>query len=1229
MPDDRQDAVSHIHVRHFLFLLACLAVLGGCRSEADTFVAEATLIGDATEGYGPYEVVARARGGREITSARLHWQVVGDDSVQQVFMTSLDSDPLAVRGAITAPVGTTAQGETTREPFVLGTRIQYWVRVESAGGGSATAPFEAPGETYEFVVGPARQPVLPLEVSPTRGPSTGGTRVFVRGEGFRPTTEVLFGASLSAEVVYHTSHLLEVVTPPTAAGSAPLLVRNPTGAAGRLPDAFFFVPPPQPTTVRPDSGPTRGGTRVTIDGSGFQDGAVITLGGLPVADPLVVSPTRILATTPAHEAGPVALAIVNPDGQSGTLEGAFTYVPPPTVLTVNPEAGPVEGGQAVTVTGTGFRQGLTLLFDDQPAEVTATAQTVIRAVTPPHGAGFVDVTVVNPDGQRASLRDGYAYLGPPELLDVTPETGSTLGGTEVTLTGRNFFRGMTASFGGADCVDLVVVTDTLATCVTARHPLGLVDVVIENIDGRSATLFGGFEYIPPAPEIIDIQPNRGPDLGGTVVTITVRYLQPGASADFDGLGAGVVSVTIDGDVGTIVVRTPRHPEGLSDVSVTNPDGQSATRVDGFLFVGPPIIDSIDPDRGPDTGGQEVTITGRNFLVGMTVQFDGVEAEVIEIDPESGRIVVLTPPHAIGFVDVRIENTDARSDTAEDAYEYVLLPPSIREIDPASGPVWGGNEVRVVGTGFRVGVRVLINGQPVAVTRVSGTELVLVMPAGEAGPVTLEVINPDDQSASGTYTYIAPTFAPEGGLIAGFTTVTIRSPGLDPDVVVRFGPRPAVEVDFVSENEIRVVTPPGTVGTTDIRIVTGNARDATFPDAFAYRIFADVTEETNLPEERSCIEAEAADVDGDGDTDLVLALGGVFQDDSRNVRNALYRNENGRLVREEFGPAENGMNASLEDFDGDGDLDLMIANLDGLNRLYTNDGRGNFTDVSARLPIGRASYDAGFLDANGDGRLDIFLVNTAEPENLFINTGNGQFVDRTSLLPPTNNSEHDHDYHFGDLDGDGRDDIVISVDATVEANLRPRYDAFNRVLMSSQGGRYTRSAGGPSAALGDYLDSQFGDIDGDGDLDLVMADNIDNSAPNVSPVTLFQRNGVIIYTNDGRGGLTDDRTRIDQEILGPGTSVTLRDLDDDGDLDLMVAVLARVGDIQPGFLRGQPNWIYVNRGDGFFFDASSAWPALRDGTYDIEVMDVDNDDIQDLYICNYLGPNRLFVQTSTP
>ncbi len=73
-------------------------------------------------------------------------------------------------------------------------------------------------------------------------------------------------------------------------------------------------------------GPTSGGTRVVIPGSGFVAGARVTFGGIPATSVSVDSGTQITAVTPAHIAGAVEIVITNPDGQSGYLPGAFTYV---------------------------------------------------------------------------------------------------------------------------------------------------------------------------------------------------------------------------------------------------------------------------------------------------------------------------------------------------------------------------------------------------------------------------------------------------------------------------------------------------------------------------------------------------------------------------------------------------------------------------------------------------------------------------------------------------------------------------------------------------------------------------------------------------------------------------------------------------------------------------------------------------------------------------------------
>jgi len=83
--------------------------------------------------------------------------------------------------------------------------------------------------------------------------------------------------------------------------------------------------PPQLTLVSPTSGPPAGGTTVTLTGTGFQSGATVVMGGVAASVTSVTS-TRIVAVTPAHAAGPVAVTVTNPDATSATAANAFTYV---------------------------------------------------------------------------------------------------------------------------------------------------------------------------------------------------------------------------------------------------------------------------------------------------------------------------------------------------------------------------------------------------------------------------------------------------------------------------------------------------------------------------------------------------------------------------------------------------------------------------------------------------------------------------------------------------------------------------------------------------------------------------------------------------------------------------------------------------------------------------------------------------------------------------------------
>ncbi|HEX5736740.1 MAG TPA: alkaline phosphatase family protein [Blastocatellia bacterium] len=110
-------------------------------------------------------------------------------------------------------------------------------------------------------------------------------------------------------------------------------LNNPPAAASTAPDMTEFFdlstsPTPVVSSVTPNTGPTAGGTSITINGSGFTTGATVIIGGVPATNVTVAGGTTITALTPAHAAGAVDVMVTNTNGLSTTLTGGFTYVLP-------------------------------------------------------------------------------------------------------------------------------------------------------------------------------------------------------------------------------------------------------------------------------------------------------------------------------------------------------------------------------------------------------------------------------------------------------------------------------------------------------------------------------------------------------------------------------------------------------------------------------------------------------------------------------------------------------------------------------------------------------------------------------------------------------------------------------------------------------------------------------------------------------------------------------------
>ena len=589
-------------------------------------------------------------------------------------------------------------------------------------------------------------------------------------------------------------------------------------------------PAPSVSSVSPNNGPTAGGTAVTITGTNFAAGATVTIGGAAATNVTVVSGTQITATTPAGSAG-AATVTVTVNGQAGSLANAFTYIAPPTVTSVSPSTGPIAGGTAVTITGTNFATGATVTIGGTAAtNVVVVSGTQITATTPAGSAGAATVTVTV-NGQSGSLTNGFTYVVPPTVSSVSPNTGTTAGGTAVTITGTNFATGATVTFGGTAATNVVVVSATQITATTPAGSAGAVTVTVTNPGVPSGSLANGFTYVV-VPTITSISPNNGPIAGGTAVTITGTNFAAGATVTIGGTAATNV-VVVSGT--QITATTPAHAAGAVTVTVTV-NSQSGSLTNGFTYNAPPTVSSVSPNNGPIAGGTAVTITGTNFATGATVTFGGTAATNVVV-VSATQITATTPAGSAGAVTVTVTNPGVPGGSLANGFTYVVIP-TVTSISPNNGPIAGGTAVTITGTNFAAGATVTIGGTAATnVAVVSGTQITATTPAHAAGAVTVTVtVNSQSGSLTNGFTYNAPptvsSVSPNNGPVAGGTAVTITGTNFATGATVTFGGTAATNVVVVSGTQITATTPAGSVGAVTVT-VTVNGQSGSLASGFTY------------------------------------------------------------------------------------------------------------------------------------------------------------------------------------------------------------------------------------------------------------------------------------------------------------------------------------------------------------------------------------------------------------
>jgi hypothetical protein len=315
-------------------------------------------------------------------------------------------------------------------------------------------------------------------------------------------------------------------------------------------------------------------------------------------------------------------------------------------------------------------------------------------------------------------------------------------------------------------------------------------------------------------------------------------------------------------------------------------------------------------------------------------------------------------------------------------------------------------------------------------------------------------------------------------------------------------------------------------------------------------------------------------DADGDSDL----------------DALLIGENGSLLVQtgplQFSARISGVlgsfrnrDGALADFDGDGDLDVVIAR-DSLNRLYLNSGGGNFVE-NTFTALGSNSFDARGVaagDVDQDGDADIVFANASSADLVMRNNGAGLFAPAPTALPGSARSSC---IALLDVDLDGDLDIVRGNDA-----------ADTELLLNDGAGAFTAAATPLPSDGGGALAVLPLDADGDGDMDLLL--------PNAA-------GGARLLLAGAGGAFTDASSWLPANLPTPQRT-TLLDLDGDSDLDV--------------FFTSTSGAVLLQNQGARFVDVSSRLPAVDGPCFGCSAADADGDGDPDLFVTR--GRVQLYV-----
>lgn len=536
--------------------------------------------------------------------------------------------------------------------------------------------------------------------------------------------------------------------------------------------------------------------------------------------------------------------------------------PAPAISSIAPTEGTTEGGTVVTINGANFQSGARVNFGSSAAaSVSFVSATQLRATTRPSTAGTVTVEVINPDGKKA-IHNGFTFKSPrppaPSITSISPTSGSTAGGTVVTINGANFQSGARVSFGNVAATSVSFVSSSQLRATSPPHPAGSVPIQVTNPDGQSQS-YNSFAYVSPTTSDITSECSaRRPEWIFCDDFETDRLLQyfeyvsdGGSFVRVSGIGVNgstgmrarfAVGQVSAGNLKLAFGRTPAAYFRAVDSGTANhrevfwrfylrtqPDwtgggGDKLSRAMilatanwaqaaiGHLWSGTsPGPDQaflfLDPASGTDAAGNLRTTTYNDFpnlrwlgaVQGITPIFDPNHTgqwHCIEV-----RMRLNDPGQSNGifefWINDKLEAQRANLNWVGSYQEYGINAIFLENY-------WNA-------------------GSPVSQERYLDNFVVSTQRIGCGSSNSA----PGDPTVSG--------ISPASGSVNGGTSVTINGTNFQSGAAVLFGNTAASSVTFVSSTQLRAITPAHTAGTVDVRVTNPDGKFAILEDGFSFLV----------------------------------------------------------------------------------------------------------------------------------------------------------------------------------------------------------------------------------------------------------------------------------------------------------------------------------------------------------------------------------------------------------